>query len=174
MKSLYTAFAAAQHFFCFILNINVLSCHGHISSDAWLLRFRCWRSIARMKTHPALLALILLSLGTIVSCSSIDVTSGHLRNNTPRYSTFTTISPQAMADCIAQRWTDSGRFALTRQKTETGFALLTMQKLDTHEKQPMVYIAVDTSREGSSVRFYTNHIDDMADRSMVNIIQSCH
>ncbi|MFM8339889.1 MAG: hypothetical protein ACKN9C_07875 [Fluviibacter sp.] len=127
-----------------------------------------------MKTHPAILALMLLGIGAIVSCSSIDVTSGHLRNNTPRYSTFTTESPQAMTDCIAQRWADSGRFTLTRQKTETGFALLTMQKLDTHEKQPMVYIAVDTSREGSSVRFYTNHIDDMADRSMVNIIQSCH
>lgn len=79
-----------------------------------------------------------------------------------------------MTDCIEQRWVSAGRLALTRRQTETGFALLTVQKLDTHEKQPMVYIAIDKSREGSSVRFYTNHLDDMADRSMVNIIQSCH
>ena len=79
-----------------------------------------------------------------------------------------------MLDCIDHRWTTSGRPALVFRRTDTGFALLTVQKLDTHEKQPMIYIAVDKSREGSSVRFYTNHIDEMADRSMVTIIQSCH
>lgn len=122
-----------------------------------------------MKKIVYLTLLILLA-----GCSSIDVTSGHLRNNSPRYTTFTTESPQAMTDCIEQRWSNAGRYALTRQKTDTGFALLTVQKLDTHEKNPMAYIAIDTSREGSSVRFYTNHIDDMADRSMVNTIKSCH
>lgn len=122
-----------------------------------------------MKKIVYLTLLILLA-----GCSSIDVTSGHLRNNSPRYTTFTTESPQAMTDCIEQRWANAGRYALTRQKTDTGFALLTVQKLDTHEKNPMAYIAIDTSREGSSVRFYTNHIDDMADRSMVNTIKSCH
>jgi hypothetical protein len=127
-----------------------------------------------MKPRPTLSTFMLLSIAALVGCSSIDVTSGHLRNNTPRYTTFTTESPQAITDCIDQRWVSSGRIALTRQQTETGFALLTVQKLDTHEKQPMVYIAIDKSREGSSVRFYTNHLDDMADRSMVNIIQSCH
>ena len=113
-------------------------------------------------------------VGAMFGCSAIDVDSGHLRNNTPRFTTFTTEPPQAMTDCIAKRWADSGRFALTRKTTETGFALLTQQKMDTHEKTPMVYVAIDTSREGSSVRFYTNHLDDMADRSMVNIIQGCH
>lgn len=127
-----------------------------------------------MKPRPTLSTFMLLSIAALVGCSSIDVTSGHLRNNTPRYTTFTTESAQAITDCIDQRWVSSGRLALTRQQTETGFALLTVQKLDTHEKQPMVYIAIDKSREGSSVRFYTNHLDDMADRSMVNIIQSCH
>jgi hypothetical protein len=127
-----------------------------------------------MKPRSILSTLMLLGVTALVGCSSIDVTSGHLRNNTPRYTTFTTESPQAITDCIEQRWVSAGRLALTRRQTETGFALLTVQKLDTHEKQPMVYIAIDKSREGSSVRFYTNHLDDMADRSMVNIIQSCH
>lgn len=126
-----------------------------------------------MRYQPLLTAAT-LALLAITGCSSVAVSSGHLRNNTPRFTTFTTESPEAMTNCIGRRWADSGRFALTRQKTETGFALLTTQKLDTHEKQPMVYVSIDTSREGSSVRFFTNHLDDMADRSMVNIIQSCH
>lgn len=127
-----------------------------------------------MNTTPALALLISLSLSGLSACSSIDVDSGHLRNNTPRFTTFTTESPQAMLDCIDMRWTNSGRPALVFRRTDTGLALLTIQKLDTHEKSPMVYVAIDKSREGSSVRFYTNHLDDMADRSMVNIIQSCH
>ncbi|MBU3656416.1 MAG: hypothetical protein FGM35_00095 [Rhodocyclaceae bacterium] len=127
-----------------------------------------------MKKTPAFVISFAIALGTLNGCSSIDVDSGHLRNNTPRFTTFTTESPQAMTDCINKRWADAGRFALSTRKTETGYALLTQQKLDTHEKLPMVYVAIDTSREGSSVRFYTNHLDDMADRSMVNIIQSCH
>ena len=126
---------------------------------------------SRLSPSTVLLTCAALAL---IACSSIDVSSGHLRNNTPRYTTYTTESPQAMTDCIEQRWANSGRFALTRQKTDTGFALLTMQKLDTHEKLPMVYISIDTSREGSSVRFHTNRLDDMADRSMISIIQSCH
>lgn len=158
----------------FYFKISRLACKKHIVARPRLLRPKRWRSIACMNLNATLSALTLLSLAMLDGCSSIDVTSGHLRNNTPRYTTFTTETPQAMADCIEQRWTNSGRFTLTRQKTETGYALLTMQKLDTHEKQPMVYIAIDRSREGSGVRFYTNHIDDMADRSMVNIIQSCH
>jgi hypothetical protein len=127
-----------------------------------------------MKIMPALAFCAALVLGGLTGCSSIDVDSGHLRNNTPRFTTFTTESPQSMLDCIDQRWTNSGRPALAFRRTDTGLALLTIQKLDTHEKVPMVYIAIDKSREGSSVRFYSNHLDDMADRSMVNIIQSCH
>jgi hypothetical protein len=163
-----------QQIFRFYIEISPLPCQRHIAAGTQLLLAKCWRSIPVMKFRPSLSPLVLLSLAALAGCSSIDVTSGHLRNNTPRYTTFTTESPQAMTDCIDQRWGNAGRLALTRQKTETGFALLTVQKLDTHEKQPMVYIAIDKSREGSSVKFYTNHIDDMADRSMVTIIQGCH
>ena len=50
----------------------------------------------------------------------------------------------------------------------------TAQKFEMTQKQPMMYLAIDISREGSTVRFYTNHVDDMNDRSMVSVIQSCH
>lgn len=79
-----------------------------------------------------------------------------------------------MADCITKRWINTAHSELTLQKTEAGFALQTKQKLDLQQKQYTVYVAVDTSREGSSVRFYSNHADEMADRSMVSIIQACH
>ena len=128
-----------------------------------------------MNLRRTFLASLLPSLLLLLAaCSTVDVSSAHLRSSVPRYTTFTTESPQAMVDCIAKRWSNSGRLALTQQKTETGFALQTMQKLDLQQKQFMVYVAVDTSREGSSVRFYSNHADDIADRSMVSIIQSCH
>lgn len=127
-----------------------------------------------MKMHRVRLCLMVASVAWLTACSNIEVSSGHLRNNVPRFTTFTTESPEAMTRCINQRWINSGRPALTQQPTETGFALSTTQKLDTHEKLPMVYVAIDRSREGSSVRFYTNHIDEMADRSMISQIQSCH
>lgn len=110
----------------------------------------------------------------IAACSAIDVSSAYLRSSVPRFTTFTTESPQAMADCITKRWINTAHSELTLQKTEAGFALQTKQKLDLQQKQYTVYVAVDTSREGSSVRFYSNHADEMADRSMVSIIQACH
>lgn len=119
-------------------------------------------------------ALLSIPLTLVTVGCALDISSGHLRSGTPRFTTFTTENPQVMANCITQRWSVSGRFSLITQKTDTGYALLTTQKLDTHEKQPMAYIAIDTSREGSSVRLYTNNIDEMADRSLINIIQGCH
>ena len=118
-----------------------------------------------------------LSFGLLLAltaCSTIDVSSAHLRSSVPRYTTFTTEPPETMTDCIAKRWINAGRPGLMKQKTDSGFALQTMHKLDLQQTQPMVYVAVDTSREGSSVRFYSNNTDDMADRSMVSIIQACH
>ena len=120
--------------------------------------------------HALLLALPV----TLTACSTMDVSAAHLRNTVPRYTTFTTESPQAMAECIAKRWANSGRPPLSSQQTDTGYGLQTQQRFDLQQKQPMVYIAIDTSREGSSVRFYSNHADDMSDRSIVSTIQSCH
>ena len=113
-------------------------------------------------------------LSLLTACSTIDVSSAHLRSSVPRYTTFTTESPSAMAECISKRWSNSGRPALTQQKTESGYALQTMQKLDLQQKQSMIYVAIDVSREGSSVHFYSNHADEMGDRSMVSTIQACH
>jgi hypothetical protein len=110
----------------------------------------------------------------LTACSTIDVSSAHLRSSVPRYTTFTTESPMGMAECISKRWASSGRTALTQQKTEHGYALQTMQKLDLQQKQSMIYVAIDTSREGASVRFYSNHADEIGDRSMVSTIQACH
>lgn len=113
-------------------------------------------------------------LALLTACSTLDVSSAHLRSSVPRYTAFTTESPTTMTECIGKRWANSGRPALTQQKTESGFALQTTQKLDLQQKQSMIYIAIDASREGSSVRFYSNHVDEMGDRSMVSIIQACH
>ena len=118
-----------------------------------------------------------LPLGLLIAltaCSSIDVSSAHLRSSVPRYSTFTTESPEVMTACIAKRWAASGRPALHQQKTDTGFALQTVQKFEMQQKQSMAYVAIDTSREGSSVRFYSNHVHDITDRSMVSVIQACY
>lgn len=115
-----------------------------------------------------------LALTLLVACSNIEVSSGHLRNNVPRFTTFTTETPMAMTRCINERWVNSGRPALIQQTTDTGFSLSMTQKLDTHEKQPMIYVAIDRSREGASVSFYSNRIDDITDRSMISNIQSCH
>ena len=108
-------------------------------------------------------------------CASIDMSAGHLRSNVPRFTTFTTVSPQSMANCIADNWAKSGHVALTMAPTDTGFSLQTSQKLMADsDKVPMMVVDVSTSREGSSVRFYTNRTDEIADRSMVNLIQRCH
>lgn len=119
-------------------------------------------------------ALTLTMLAGLVGCSSIDVSSAHLRSSVPRYTAFTTEPPQAMAECISKRWASAGQPALSQQQTGTGLALQTAQKFEMTQKQPMMYLAIDISREGSTVRFYTNHVDDMNDRSMVSVIQSCH
>lgn len=119
-------------------------------------------------------SLMLTMLTALTGCSSIDVSSAHLRSTVPRYTAFTTEAPSAMAECVSQRWVSAGRSPLNRQQTDTGFALQTAQKFEMQQKQPMMYLAIDTSRDGSTVRFYTNHVDEMADRSMVSVIQSCH
>ena len=120
--------------------------------------------------HALLLSLPL----TLTACGTMDISAAHLRNTVPRYTTFTTETPQAIAECVTRRWINSGRQPLNSQQTDTGFGLQTQQRFDLQQKQPMIYIAIDTSREGSSVRFYSNQTDDMSDRSMVSIIQSCH
>ena len=118
------------------------------------------------------LSLALLTL--LCSCSSIDMSAGHLRNTVPRFTTFTTISPQTMAACISDHWASSGQTRLTNTPTETGYTLQSTQKLTIdHAKIPMYLVEVSTSREGSSVRFYTNRADEIADRTMVSIIQRC-
>ena len=121
-----------------------------------------WRIVV-----PALLA-------ALAACSSLDMSSGHLRNGVPRFTAFTTEPPAAIAACIGQRWVAAGHPALSQQKTDTGFALQTTQKFDIQQKMFMAYIAIDTSREGSSVHFYSNHADDMVERSLVNTIQACY
>ena len=121
--------------------------------------------------------LLLLASGLVVlgGCASIDMSAAHLQNTVPRFTTFTTVSPQDMTRCIADHWANSGYVRLTTTQTDTGFALQTSQKLAANsDKVPMMYIDISTSREGSSVRFYTNRTDEMADRSMVNLIQRCH
>lgn len=116
-----------------------------------------------------------LCLTTVLAgCGSIDVSSAHLRSSVPRYTTFTTESPEAMADCIGKRWISAGRPALAQQKTDTGIGLQTTQKFDVQQKQAMLYVAIDKSREGAAVRLYSNHADDILDRSMVSIIQLCY
>ncbi len=119
---------------------------------------------------PISLAVLILS-----ACASINVSSGHLRNTVPRFTTFTTVTPQVMANCIGEHWAKSGHVSLITTPTDTGFALQTNQKLAADsDKAVMMYIDVSTSREGSSVRFYTNRTDEIADRSMISIIQRCH
>lgn len=115
-----------------------------------------------------------MMLAVLTGCSGMDVSSAHLRSSVPRYTAFTTESPQTMAECIRKRWASAGHPALSQQQTGTGFALQTLQKFEMQQKQTMMYLAIDTSREGSTVRFYTNHVDDMMDRSMVGVIQGCH
>lgn len=124
-----------------------------------------------MKKFSLIPALLFLLSG----CSSIEMSSGHLRNTVPRYTTFTTINPQTMAACIGDHWVASGQPKLLSTPTETGFTLQSTQKLAVdHDKLPMYFVEVNTSREGSSVRFYTNRADEIADRSMISIIQRCH
>jgi hypothetical protein len=111
----------------------------------------------------------------VSACASINMSSGHLRNTVPRFTTFTTVAPQEMANCIGDHWAKSGHVTLVTTPTDTGFALQTNQKLAADsDKVVMMYIDVSTSREGSSVRFYTNRADEIADRSMISIIQRCH
>lgn len=113
-------------------------------------------------------------LTLLCSCASIEMSSGHLRNTVPRFTTFTTISPHAMATCIGDHWAASGQPKLTQTQTETGYTLQSTQKLAVdHTQIPMYFVEVNTSREGSSVRFYTNRADEIADRSMVSMIQRC-
>jgi hypothetical protein len=113
-------------------------------------------------------------LTLLCSCSTIDMSAGHLRNTVPRFTTFTTISPQAIATCVGDHWAASGQTKLTNTQTETGYTLQSTQKLAIdHTKIPMYLVEVNTSREGSSVRFYTNRADEIADRAMVSIIQRC-
>jgi|SRR5574343_268345 len=117
----------------------------------------------------------LIALAILTSCASIDMSAGHLRNTVPRFTTFTTESPKAMATCIGEYWAKSGQIALTTSQTDTGYALQTSQKLAADSnKVPMMYVEVSPSREGSSVRFYTNRTDEIADRSMISTIQRCH
>ena len=118
--------------------------------------------------------LTLTMLCALAGCSGMDVSSAHLRSSVPRYTAFTTESPQAIAECISKRWSNAGHSAMDQQQTTTGLALQTVQKFELQQKQPMIYLAIDGSREGSTVRFYTNHADDMVDRSMVSVIQGCH
>ncbi len=123
-----------------------------------------------MKKIALVTAILALS-----GCASIDMSAGHLRSNVPRFTTFTTVSPQVMANCIADHWAKSGYVALAMTPTDTGFALQTSQKLMADsDKVPMMYIDISTSREGCSVRFYTNRTDEIADRSMISLIQRCH
>lgn len=120
---------------------------------------------------------ILITALTILmcSCSSIDVSAGHLRSSIPRFTTFGTKSPELMTNCINQGWTDSGYTPLTVTHTDTGFTLQSSQKLSIDQDTlPMYFVEVNTSREGSSVRFYTNRADEIADRSMINLIQRCN
>lgn len=120
------------------------------------------------------LALLPAALWVISGCTSMDMSASHLRNNVPRFTTFSTLSPLAMTTCIANGWTASGRTPLIKTQTKTGFELQSTQKmvLD-HEKQPMYFVDINTSREGASVYFYTNRADEIADRSMISIIQRC-
>lgn len=123
-----------------------------------------------MQKLVSLSALIIL----LSSCASIEMSSGHLRNTVPRFTTFTTISPQTMATCIGDHWAASGQPRLTSTQTDAGYTLQSIQKLTVdHAKVSMYLVEVNTSREGSSVRFYTNRADEIADRSMVSIIQRC-
>lgn len=120
---------------------------------------------------PALLSTVIIAMS---GCASLDMSAGHLRNTVPRFTTFSTISPQAMATCIDKGWVASGHTPLTSTQTETGYILQSSQKLVLdHEKLPMYLVDVNTSREGASVRFYTNRADEIADRSMIGIIQRC-
>lgn len=123
-----------------------------------------------MKKIALYYATLVLSIG----CASIDMSASHLRNTVPRFTTFSTVSPQAMTACIDNGWTASGHTRLNTTPTDTGFTLQSTQKLVLdHEKQPMYFVDINTSREGSSVRFYTNRADEIADRSMISIIQRC-
>ena len=119
--------------------------------------------------------IVALSTAIILGgCSSLDMSAAHLQNTVPRFTTFSTISPQAMATCIDNGWLASGHTRLTSTKTDTGFTLQSNQKLVLdHEKLPMYFVDISTSREGASVRFYTNRADEIADRSMINTIQRC-
>lgn len=124
-----------------------------------------------MKTFP----LLFTALASLAGCASIDISAAHLRNTVPRFTTFTTETPQAMTNCIGDHWAKSGHITLITSRTDTGFALQTRQKLAADsDKVPMMYIEVSPSREGSSVRFYTNRTDEIADRSMISTIQRCH
>ena len=110
----------------------------------------------------------------ISGCASFDMSASHLRNTVPRFTTFSTISPQAMTTCIDNGWIASGHTRLTTTQTDTGYTLQSNQKLVLdHEKVPMYFVDINTSREGASVRFYTNRADEIADRSMISIIQRC-
>jgi hypothetical protein len=124
-----------------------------------------------MKKFP----LLFIIFTVLTGCASFDMSAAHLQNTVPRFTTFTTESPKAMATCIDDHWAKSGYFALTTSQTDKGFALQTSQKLAADSnKVPMMYIEVNPSREGSSVRFYTNRTDEIADRSMISTIQRCH
>ena len=119
-------------------------------------------------------ALYITVISTIAGCASFDMSASHLRNTVPRFTTFSTISPQAMTTCISNGWVASGHTALTTTQTDTGYTLQSNQKLVLdHEKVPMYFVDINTSREGSSVRFYTNRANEIADRSMISIIQRC-
>lgn len=123
-----------------------------------------------MKSIILIFAAALLMVG----CTSFDISSSHLRNTVPRFTTFSTISPQEVTTCIENGWIASGHTKLTNTQTSTGFTLQSTQKLVLdHEKQPMYFVDINTSREGSSVYFYTNRADEIADRSMISIIQRC-
>lgn len=120
------------------------------------------------------LALSAATVLLISGCASFDMSASHLRSTVPRFTTFSTISPQAMATCIDNGWVASGHSRLTTTQTDTGYTLQSNQKLVLdHEKVPMYFVDVNTSREGASVRFYTNRADEIADRSMISIIQRC-
>lgn len=120
------------------------------------------------------LALSAATLLLISGCASFDMSASHLRNTVPRFTTFSTISPQAMASCIDNGWVASGHTRLTTTQTDTGYTLQSSQKLVLdHEKLPMYFVDINTSREGASVRFYTNRANEIADRSMISIIQRC-
>jgi len=123
-----------------------------------------------MKKITLISAMLILMSG----CASIDMSASHLQSTVPRFTTFSTISPQAMTTCIDNGWVTSGHTRLTSTQTKTGYTLQSNQKLVLdHEKLPMYFVDVNTSREGSSVRFYTNRADEIADRSMIGIIQRC-